>query len=169
MSEPYLGEIRLVGFNYAPDGWALCNGQLLPISQNTSLFTLLGTLYGGDGLTTFALPDLRGRLPMHQGQGLGLSPRTIGESGGAETVALTTDQIPSHTHTLTGSAARQDTDLVSGATPTKGGYYTTQTPTVGMHPAAIAATGGGRPHTNLQPFLCVNFIIALVGLYPSQA
>lgn len=169
MSEPYLGEIRLVGFNHAPTGWALCNGQSLPISQNSALFALLGTSYGGDGVTTFALPDLRGRVPMHQGQGTDLSPRTIGGSGGAEAVALTTAQIPSHTHTLTGSAARQDTDLVAGAAPTKGGYYTTQAPTVGMHPAAIAATGGGQPHTNLQPFLCVNFIISLQGLYPSQA
>lgn len=151
MSDPYLGEIRLVGFNYAPINWALCDGQLLPISQNSALFSLLGTLYGGNGVTTFGLPDLRGRVPMHQGQGPDLSPRTVGESGGAETVTLTTNQIPSHTHTLTGSAARQDTNLVSGAAPTKGGYYTTQTPTVGMHPAAIAATGAASRTPTCNP------------------
>ncbi|MGW2554070.1 phage tail protein [Streptomyces sp. NPDC001635] len=169
MSEPYLGEIRMVGFGYAPQGWALCNGQLLPIAQNTALFSLLGTTYGGNGQTTFALPDLQGRVPLHPGSGAGLSPRVRGESGGTETVTLTTGQIPSHTHTLNGVAARQDTNRVAGAVLANGGYYSTQTPDTGMDQAPIGATGGGQPHPNMQPFLCVNFIIALQGIFPPQS
>jgi microcystin-dependent protein len=158
----------MVSFGFAPQGWAECNGQLLPISQNTSLFALIGTTYGGDGRTTFALPDLRGRVPMHQGQGPGLSPRALGEFSGVETVTLNTSQIPSHTHALTGVAARQDTNRVEGAALSNGGSYSTQNPATAMDPAAIAATGGGEPHTNVQPFLCVDFIIALQGVFPSQ-
>ncbi|WHM40899.1 tail fiber protein [Streptomyces sp. BPTC-684] len=169
MSEPFVGEIRMVGFNFAPRGWAQCNGQLLPISQNTALFALLGTTYGGDGRTTFALPDLRGRVPLHQGAGPGLSPRTLGESTGAETVVLTAGQLPSHTHTLKGAATRQDTNRVTGAALSNSGYYSTQTPTADMHPEAVAATGGSQPHDNVQPVLCVNFVIALEGIFPSRS
>ncbi len=158
----------MVGFNFAPVGWAMCDGQLLPISQNTALFSLLGTTYGGNGTTTFALPDLRGRVPMHQGQGPGLSPRFLGESGGTETVTLDTSQVPSHTHALNGVAARQDSNRVAGAAPSNGGYYSTQTPGTAMHQAAIGTTGGGQPHPNVQPFLCVNFIIALQGIFPAR-
>ncbi|MEV6026343.1 tail fiber protein [Streptomyces sp. NPDC052036] len=157
-----------LGFTFAPNGWAMCNGQLLPISQNAALFSLLGTTYGGNGTTTFALPDLRGRVPMHSGQGTGLSARSLGESGGTENITLTTGRMPSHSHTLNGVAGRQDTNRVAGAAPSTGGYYSTQTPGTAMHPAAIDATGGGQSHPNVQPFLCVNFIIALEGIYPSQ-
>lgn len=169
MAEPYIGQILMVGFDFAPQGWALCNGQLLPIAQNTALFSLLGTTYGGNGQTTFALPDLRGRVPIHQGQGPGLSPRLIGEVAGTETVTLTTGQIPAHQHSLTGSSERQDTNQAVGATLAKGGIYTTQTPAVAMHPEAIAAAGGGQAHPNLQPFLCVNFVIAVEGIFPSRS
>lgn len=159
----------MVGFNFAPRGWAECNGQLLPISQNTALFALLGTTYGGDGRVTFALPDLRGRVPLHQGNGPGLSPRTLGESTGTESVALTVNQLPSHTHTLKGSATRQDTNRVAGAALSNSGYYSTQTPAADMHPAAVATTGAGQPHDNVQPVLCVNFVIAVEGIFPSRS
>lgn len=169
MAEPFIGQILMVGFNFAPRGWALCDGQLLPIAQNTALFSLLGTTYGGNGQSTFALPDLRGRVPIHQGQGPGLSPRLIGEVAGTEAVTLTTAQIPAHRHSLTGSSVRQDTNHAAGATLAKGGIYTTETPAVPMHPEAIAAAGGGQAHPNLQPLLCVNFIIAVEGIFPSRS
>lgn len=169
MAEAYVGQILLVGFNFAPQGWAHCNGQLLPIAQNAALFSLLGTTYGGDGRVTFDLPDLRGRVPIHQGQGTGLSPRMIGEVEGTETVTLTTTQIPAHRHTLTGSSAPQHSNKVAGAALAKGGIYNHETPEVAMHPQALAETGGGQPHPNLQPSLCINFIIALEGIYPSRS
>ncbi|MQY09985.1 hypothetical protein SRB5_00890 [Streptomyces sp. RB5] len=166
--DPFLGEIRMAGFNFAPVGWALCNGQLLSINQNTALFSLLGTTYGGNGTTDFALPDLRGRVPMHPGQGPGLSSHDLGEAGGTETVTLTTGELPPHTHALTGVNSRQDTNRVPGAAPANGGYYSTEAPTAAMHPGAVQPTGGGQPHPNVQPYLCVNFIIALSGIFPSR-
>jgi microcystin-dependent protein len=166
MAQPYVGEIRMFAGNFAPAGWMFCEGQLLPISENETLFNLIGTTYGGDGQSTFALPDLRGRLPVHNGNGF-----TLAETGGAEDITLTTNQIPSHSHTLLCAA--------SGGIPNsnpKGGFwaasdvnqYSSAAPTVSMGNPAISSDpdGGSQPHTNLQPFLCVDFIISLFGLYP---
>jgi microcystin-dependent protein len=179
MSEPFLGEIRMFGGNFAPRGWAFCNGQLLPISSNTALFSLLGTTYGGDGRTTFALPDLRGRVPMHWGQGPGLSSRSLGESSGSESVTLTSSQMPAHTHSAVATvnaSARSDGSSPSGAVPADGGgnnIYSSApdgstTMNGGMVSTQIGAAGGSQPHANLQPFLCVSFIIALQGIFPSR-
>jgi microcystin-dependent protein len=167
VAQPFIGEIRIFAGSVVPTGWAECNGQLLLISQNTALFQLLGTNYGGDGQTTFGLPDLRGRVPLGTGTGPGLSTRTAGEAGGAETVTLDVAQIPAHTHTLTGTTAAQDTDKPGGASPSAGGYYSTQAPATAMNPAAIASAGGGQAHPNVQPFLGLNFIISLFGIFPS--
>ena len=161
MSEPFIGQITMFGGNFAPRDWAFCNGQVLSISQNQALFSLLGTTYGGDGITTFALPDLRGRSPMHAGTGPGLSPRSPGQRGGAEQVALTVAQLPSHSHTLvvksmgSGSAA----DDIVGFNGT--GATQSQAPT--------EYSGGGQPHSNVAPYQCVSFIIALYGVYPSRS
>ena len=174
MASPFLAEIVMFGGNFAPRGWAFCSGQLLPISQNQALFSLLGTTYGGDGRTSFGLPDLRGRVPMHAGNGPGLSPRQLGQKGGAETVALTAQQLPPHNHAaraVGGGGNSNDAvnnywadDLgVSSAT-----YHTGSTALSNMNPGAIANTGGGQAHNNVQPFQCVNFIIALVGIFPSR-
>lgn len=176
MMEPFVGEISMFCGNFAPTGWALCNGQLLPINQNQALFSILGTTYGGDGKTTFGLPDLRGRVPMHAGNGPGLSPRNLGESSGTETVALTVQQIPLHTHPLMGSGQPGATDNPEGALPaavvdssgTGISAYSSQ-PNTAMSPQAIGPSGGGQPHTNLQPYQCINFIIALDGVYPSRS
>ncbi|SEM98634.1 Microcystin-dependent protein [Stigmatella aurantiaca] len=174
MSEPLLGEIRMFGGNSAPPGWALCNGQLLPISLHPSLFSLLGTSYGGDGCNTFALPDLRGRLPMHWGTGPGLSARTLGSRGGAETVTLTSSQMPSHAHKLSAYAGEGDASvpegcvpavLVNGATHEPAHLYST-VPNTSMNAKAIGIAGGGQPHDNLPPFQCVSFIIAIQGHLP---
>jgi microcystin-dependent protein len=166
--DPYLAEIIMFAGNFAPKGWALCDGQLLAIAQNTALFSVLGTTYGGDGVTTFGLPDLRGRVPLHPGTGPGLSPRQLGESDGVESVTLVTDQIPAHNHGLL--AAAQDP---VGRDPTNNSLsqaqiYTTRPPTVSMQSASIGPTGGGQPHDNMQPFLGINFIIALEGIYPPR-
>ena len=170
MSEPFLGEIRMVGFNFAPHGWAMCNGQLLPISQNTALFSLLGTTYGGDGKTSFALPDLRGRAPIHTGQGAGLTVRDLGAAPGAETITLTSAQMPPHTHTLEANPANASTKHPAGAVLAADKTYSgPASPPVAMSPAAIATTGGGGAHDNLQPSLTLNFIIALQGIFPSQS
>ena len=175
MSEPFIAEIRIFAGNFAPRGWAFCDGQLLPIAQNTALFSLIGTTYGGDGRTTTALPNLQGRAPMHPGRGPGLTARRLGEKVGTETVTLTEAQIPSHDHTLRGS-----TGLASPGGPTntsslarsRGGITAYQTNTtanlVDLNSSALSTTGGGQAHTNLQPFLTLNFIIALQGLYPSR-
>jgi microcystin-dependent protein len=170
MSDPFLGEIRMFGGNFAPLGWALCNGQLLPISQNSALFSLLGTTFGGNGQTTFGLPDLRGRVPVHAGQGPGLSSYNPGENGGVENVTLITTQMPAHNHTL--NATNNDADnshpqnnILAGASAS---IYTASAPTGPMSQQAIGLSGGGQPHQNLQPFLCINFIIALQGIYPSR-
>jgi len=173
MSDQYLGEIRLVGFNFAPTGWAICAGQLLPISQNTALFALLGTFYGGDGKTTFALPDLRGIAPMNQGSGPGLSPRVVGEQGGSETVTLLTSEIPAHSHSVIGSAAEggdrspANEQFAVGV----GGINTYAAPgsPTAMSPQAIGVAGGSLPHNNLQPFLALTPIIALQGIFPPRS
>ena len=172
MAEPFLGEIRIVGFNFAPQGWALCNGQVLSIQQNTALFSLLGTQYGGDGVQTFALPNLQSRVPVHQGQGPGLSPYVIGELTGSESVTLTQGQIPAHQHSVApvSSDQAQDTNRPGGAFPTTGGIYaSTQGGGAPMAPAVSSPTGGSQPHSNIQPLLVVNFVIALEGIFPSHS
>lgn len=157
-NEPFVGEIRMVGFDFAPQGWALCDGQLLPIAQHTALFSLLGTKYGGDGQTTFGLPDLRGRVPLHVGQGAGLSLRQLGESGGSERVTLTGREIPTHTHP-TGDVS------IKEASPTIERY--TAEPELRVEPEVVQSVAG-QSHANMQPFLCVNFIIAVNGIFPSR-
>jgi microcystin-dependent protein len=168
MSNPYVGEIRMFGGNFAPAGWMFCEGQLLPISENETLFNLIGTTYGGDGQSTFALPDLRGRLPIHQGNGF-----ILAETGGAEEITLTVQQIPSHTHQLLGSnnqaSAFAPLNQVGGITqlPTITPYGT-DNPAVALSNQAVSTIGGSQPHTNFQPYLCVDFIISLFGIFPSQ-
>jgi microcystin-dependent protein len=169
MAESFVGEIRMFGGNFAPAGWATCAGQLLPIAENDALFSLIGTTYGGDGQTTFALPDLRSRIPVHQGGGLSLA-----QNGGAENVRLTVSQLPGHTHALMGStanAATADPTNNVGARVTVAGVfpYGTDAPLQPLAPQAVSAAGGDQPHDNLQPFLCINFIISLYGIYPSQS
>lgn len=170
--DPFLGEIKMFGGNFAPSGWALCNGQLLPISQNTALFSLLGTFYGGDGVQTFALPNLQGRVAVHWGQGAGLSSYVIGQQGGSESIALTQQQMPQHNHTMgtlssPGTASRPNTQLL--AQPTSGSIYG-PAPSDGsaLNQAAISQAGGNQPHANIQPYLSVTFIIALRGIFPSR-
>lgn len=166
MAQPYVGEIRMFGGNFAPAGWMFCEGQLLPISEYETLFNLIGTTYGGDGQSTFALPDLRGRLPMHQGNGF-----TLAETGGVEQVTLTVNQIAAHSHpvlatTTAGSSAQPQNNLLAqNASVT---IYRAQPPVAAMNAAAIGPTGGSQPHTNFQPYLCVDFIISLFGIFPSQ-
>jgi microcystin-dependent protein len=171
MSEPFVGEIRMFAGNFAPRGWAFCDGQLLAVSQNDALFSLLGTIYGGDGRTTFGLPDVRGRIPIHAGQGPGLSERRLGAKSGSETETLTVNQLPSHSHEL--KALQQN-----ASTPNASGNLLAQTPTVDLYIGdtqtgsmsnnSITSVGGSRSHTNLMPFLCIHYIIALVGIYPSR-
>lgn len=170
MSEPFIGEIKMVGFAFAPRGYALCNGQLLPISQNTALYSLLGTTYGGNGQTTFALPDLRGRVPLHPGQGPGLSSYSLGQVSGVETVTLNAAQIPAHNHTVnaaTSATTKNPANSVPGATPAGSSYASAPDGTT-MNPSMITGGGAGQPHENRQPSLCVNFVIALEGIYPGQ-
>jgi len=168
MSEPFLSEIRIFSFIYAPRTWAQCNGQLLPINQNQALFSLLGTTYGGNGQTTFALPDLRSRVPMHEGQGF-----TLGQSGGQEVHTLTTSEMPTHNHVVNAvvSASANATvgDPTSNFCANSGkSNYTTDAPNNVMFPGAITNTGGSQPHENRCPYLVLNFCIALVGIFPSQ-
>jgi len=169
MAQPYVGEIRMFGGNFAPAGWMLCEGQLLPISENEVLFQLIGTTYGGDGQSTFALPDLRGRVPIHQGSNLGNF--SIGEVSGVETVTLTVQQIPVHSHGMMASkdVANQlaPQNAVTGQAAAK--IYRAGTPSLTLNPQAVTTVGGTQPHTNMQPYLCVNFIISLFGIFPSQA
>ena len=174
MSEPFVGEIRMFAGNFAPRGWAFCDGQLLAVSQNDALFSLLGTIYGGDGQTTFGLPDMRGRIPVHAGSGPGpgLSPRTLGAKGGAENVTLTVNQLPSHNHgsfRASGdpAASVDPVGKVLGV-PTSTDLYADDLSPVNMSPNAITSKGGSQSHTNVMPFLCIHFIIALVGIYPSR-
>jgi microcystin-dependent protein len=170
MATPYLGEIRPFAGNFAIDGWALCDGSLLSISNNDALFNLIGTTYGGDGQTTFALPDLRGRFPVHQGNG-GASTYVMGQTGGSETVTLNTQQIPGHTHAAVANPAAGTQPGPSGnvlATSNGTALYSPRPPATAMAAAAIAPTGGSQPHQNMQPFLTITFIIALQGIFPSQ-
>ena len=166
MAQPYVGEIRMFAGNFAPAGWMFCEGQLLPISENETLFNLIGTTYGGDGQSTFGLPDLRGRLPLHFGNGF-----TLAETGGAETITLTVSQIPAHTHaamatTSNSNDANAANNVVSQ--PTAFFPYLNVNPVVAMAPQSISNVGGSQPHNNFQPNLCVDFIISLFGIFPSQ-
>ncbi|MBL0386545.1 phage tail protein [Tumebacillus sp. ITR2] len=177
MSDQFLGEIRVFAGNFAPKGWAFCNGQLLPISQNTALFSILGTQYGGDGKVTFALPNLQGTAPMCQGAGAGLTPRSMGELVGSENVTLLTTEIPSHTHQAKAIAG-------AGNATDPSNHYWAETPFEGRHPvqtplyaptpdqtlspAALSASGGSQPHNNMQPYLALNFIIAMEGIFPPR-
>lgn len=171
-SQPFLGQIAFVPYNFAPKGWAPCNGQLLPIMQNTALFSLLGTTYGGNGQTTFALPDMRGRAIVHEGQGAGLTTRTLGEQGGTENVTLTINQIPAHTHQVTAVTAEGNNASPTGNIPanTKSldKEYSSATADTTMGATMIAPTGGNQPHPNMSPFLTLKCIIALEGIFPSQ-
>lgn len=166
MAQPYVGEIRMFAGNFAPAGWMFCEGQLLPISEYETLFNLIGTTYGGDGQSTFALPDLRGRVPIHQGNGF-----TLAETGGAEAITLTAGQIAAHTHPLLASANNAATTNAGGNVLAQTPSYTpyiSMTPNSPLSPASIGATGGSQPHTNFQPYMCVDFIISLFGIFPSQ-
>ena len=174
MSEPFIAEIRIFAGNFAPRGWAFCNGQLLPIAQNTALFSLIGTTYGGDGRTTTALPNLQGRAPMHPGRGPGLTSRRLGQRGGAETVTITESQMPQHTHSLranTSPATVNAPDNTTALARSVGGFSYRQnvtSPDATMNTAGLGPAGGSQAHNNDQPILAINFIIALVGLYPSR-
>ena len=171
MSEPFVGEIRMFAGNFAPRGWAFCDGQLLAVSQNDALFSLFGTIYGGDGRTTFGLPDMRGRIPLHQGSGPGLSPRRLGAKAGEENVTLTVNQLASHSHDLNASKQPANQASPTGrvlATGVGVRFYREQAQDVDMASAMVANTGGSRSHTNLMPALCVNFIVSLFGIYPSR-
>lgn len=173
MSDAFVGEIRMVGFNFAPTGWAFCNGQLLPISQNTALFSLLGTMYGGNGQSTFALPDLQGSAPMHAGQGPGLTERFIGEASGSSTVTLLESEIPAHNHIVSGVSGTGPTSPANNSWGTGVGRtpppsYQNGNPNVTMSPNALGVTGSSSPHNNMQPYLVVNFIIAMQGIFPPR-
>jgi microcystin-dependent protein len=165
MAEPFLSEIRLMSFVFAPKNWALCNGQLLPINQNQALFSLLGTTFGGDGRVNFALPDLRGRLPMHQGNSY-----ILAETGGVEEVTLSVNQIPAHSHPMlgasgNGSQANPKNNVLASSTLLK--LYSGEAADTAMAPTSITPVGGSQPHTNFQPYLCLNYIISLFGIFPS--
>lgn len=165
MAQPYVGEIRMFAGNFAPAGWMFCEGQLLPISENETLFQLIGTTYGGDGESTFALPDLRGRVPIHQGNGF-----ILAETGGAEEITLTVNQIPAHSHpflaTLNPGGTTNPQPNLTANSPNVG-LYIEDVATTNMSPQAIGPVGGSQPHTNFQPYLCINFIISLFGIFPS--
>ena len=167
MSEPFLGEIRILGFNFAPRGWAMCAGQILSIAQNTALFSLLGTTYGGNGTQTFALPDLRGRVPLSVGQGPGLSNYDQGEVSGTETVTLTTGQMPGHGHLAGASNGAASATRPNGNFPAGGGAYAAASDGSTLNAAFVQSAGGSQPHSNLQPLLVLNFCIALQGIFPS--
>ncbi|WP_339763985.1 tail fiber protein [uncultured Hoeflea sp.] len=171
MSEPFVGEIRMFAGNFAPRGWAFCDGQLLAVSQNDALFSLLGTIYGGDGRTTFGLPDVRGRVPLHQGTGPGLSSRRLGSKGGSESETLTTNQLASHSHDFMANTAMATDENPEGRVVAQGAgvnFYRGESQSTSMASDMIAHTGGSRSHTNLMPTLCIHFIIALFGIYPSR-
>lgn len=175
MSEPFIAEIRAFGFNFAPRGWAFCDGQLMPIAQNTALFSLVGTNFGGDGRSNFGLPNLQASVPLQQGQGPGLSDYVLGESGGVPTVNLLTTQIPSHSHALQCSAATADHTSPVGAIPAapqalRGQHFfaSTSGSSSVMKADLLALAGGNQPHNNLPPYLALNFCIALTGIFPSR-
>ena len=168
MAQPYVGEIRMFAGNFAPAGWMFCEGQLLPISEYETLFNLIGTTYGGDGQSTFQLPDLRGRLPLHFGNGF-----TLAETGGVETITLTVAQTPIHSHVLRGTskfgtATSPQNNVPAVASVVNVSAYGTDSPTSPVSPSSISSTGGSQPHNNFQPYLCVDFIISLFGIFPSQ-
>jgi microcystin-dependent protein len=177
-SDPFVGEIMMFAGNFAPAGWAFCNGQLLSIAQNSVLFNLIGTIYGGDGVNTFALPDLQGRVPLHAGQGPSLSPHTLGEKGGAEGVSLTLSQVPQHNHPLLGSALAGNRRTAAGnvlAADATGAaaLYSNAPPDAQASPQAVGSAGGGAgglasAHENRMPYLAVNYVISLFGIYPTQ-
>lgn len=167
MAQPYVGEIRMFAGNFAPAGWMFCEGQLLPISENETLFQLIGTTYGGDGQSTFALPDLRGRIPIHQGNGF-----ILAETGGAEEITLTVQQIAAHSHPMlasgdTATAVNPQGNMPATTNVAKKIYAAANSPLGPMAPQAVGSTGGSQPHTNFQPYLCVDFIISLFGIFPS--
>lgn len=167
-SDPFIAEIILFAGNFAPRGWAFCNGQILPINQNLALFSLLGTTYGGNGTTTFALPDLRGRVPVHPGQGPGLSNVNLGEVGGSETRTLGVNQLPSHSHAAAVTQGAQTSTRPSGNFPSAGGAYASASDGSNFNAGFIRSTGGGQPFNIRPPFLGVNYIIALAGIFPSR-
>ncbi len=171
--DPFVAEIRIFPFNFAPKGWAFCDGQILPLSQNTALFSLLGTTYGGDGKSNFALPDMQGNVPMHPGQGPGLSLHDLGETGGSDTVTLLESEIPSHSHTMMSFPAPGNRTAPGGNSMARvaglvGPYITPPTTTTNMADQAVVPAGGDQPHNNLQPYLTLNFCIALQGVYPPR-
>ena len=173
MADPFVAEIRIFPFNFPPKGWAFCNGQLLPLSQNTALFSLLGTFYGGDGKSTFALPNLQGSVPVHQGQGSGLSQRFLGEQGGSQNVTLLVSEMPFHTHTLQASFTPADLkEPQDGAVLTRNQngaiYNPAVAPLVTMAPQTLTPAGGSLPHNNMMPYLTLNFIIAMQGVFPPR-
>src|ERR1700712_5701786 len=177
MTDPFIGEIRAFGGNYAPQGWAFCDGQLIGINQNTALFSLLGTAYGGDGRTTFALPNLQGRLPLNAGDGGGLSAYAVGDSGGTESVTLTVNQMPAHRHTPQSGNSNGTKNSPGGAVwaaahsgRVQDTIYATNDPGTAqpMSPSAISTVGGGQPHNNMPPYLVLTFIIALEGIFPQR-
>jgi microcystin-dependent protein len=174
MSEPFLGEIRMVGFNFAPRGWAFCAGQLMSIAQNTALFSLLGTTYGGDGRVTFGLPDYRGRAPMSFGQGPGLTNRVQGEASGSETVTLISSEMPMHNHLVNannsaGAVNTPNGSFLAGTARGAVALYAATSDGSVLAPQSVGLAGGNQPHNNLQPYLVVNFVIALQGIFPSRS
>lgn len=174
MGQPFIGEIRMFGGSFAPAGWAFCAGQLMPISENDALFTLIGTTYGGDGQETFGLPDLQGRVPVHQGTGKSLSTYVLGEEGGVESVTLSTNQIPTHTHpvivTNTSQQLSPQNAMFATATSSQAGVlaYDANPPTTPLVNTTIQGAGGSQPHGNIQPTLCISYIISLFGVFPTQ-
>jgi microcystin-dependent protein len=171
VSEPYLGEIRIFGFNFPPQGWASCNGQTLPISQNTALFSLLGTTYGGDGISTFALPDLQSRVPVHQGQGAGLAAYSAGQTGGTESVTLLPAQMPAHTHSVHANNNPAEAHRPEGRALAQAStdiYVAAPDASTVMNAGMLGDAGGNDPHPNIQPYLVLNFCIALQGVFPAR-
>ena len=173
MAEPFVAEIRIFAGGFAPQGWALCDGQLIQVAQNPALFSLLATTYGGDGRETFGLPNLRGRFPMHAGWGPGLSVRRLGETGGGDTVAITAAQMPGHNHSLrvveaTGDVGSPGPDASLANSSAGDPYQSSEPASTALDPRSLADAGGSRPHNNLQPYLVMNFIIALTGIYPPR-
>jgi microcystin-dependent protein len=171
VADPFVAEMRIFPFNFPPKGWAFCDGQILPISQNTALFSLLGTTYGGDGKSNFALPNMQGNAPMHPGQGPGLSLHDLGETGGSETVTLLESEIPAHSHTARASVQDSTTRIVAGQLPATGvgvSLYGPAPANAQLSPNALTPAGGDQPHNNMQPYLTLNFCIALQGVFPPR-
>jgi microcystin-dependent protein len=173
MADQFVAEIRIFAGNFAPNGWATCDGQLLPISQNTALFSLIGTFYGGNGTSNFALPNFQGSFPMHQGNGAGLTPRSVGETGGSQFVTLLPNEMPIHTHGPQGALAPGAPRLANPANaiwaPSTARPYASGPPNVAMHPLALSVAGGSQPHNNMPPFQTLTFIIALQGIFPPRS